>query len=126
MPELTTTVFKVKLILIFFYKNYINQKNIFDWHQNSLLATIPDDMESVQPSTPLKMNELNDENVDFEKLKQIKEKVEEVDGGSTSKEMIIKKKKAEKKRQKRQGKKNNSKKNKLKTHKKLKKEKKRK
>ena len=24
----------------FFYKNYINQKNIFDWHQNSLLATI--------------------------------------------------------------------------------------
>ena len=110
----------------FFYKNYINQKNIFDWHQNSLLATIPDDMESVQPSTPLKMNELNDENVDFEKLKQIKEKVEEVDGGSTSKEMIIKKKKAEKKRQKRQGKKNNSKKNKLKTHKKLKKEKKRK
>ena len=109
-----------------FYKNYINQKNIFDWHQNSLLATIPDDMESVQPSTPLKMNELNDENVDFEKLKQIKEKVEEVDGGSTSKEIIIKKKKAEKKRQKRQGKKNNSKKNKLKTHKKLKKEKKRK
>ena len=87
----------------FFYKNYINQKNIFDWHQNSLLATILDDMESVQPSTPLKMNELNDENVDFEKLKQIKEKVEEVDGGSTSKEMIIKKKKAEKKRQKRQG-----------------------
>ena len=87
----------------FFYKNYINQKNIFDWHQNSLLATIPDDMESIQPSTPLKMNELNDENVDFEKLKQIKEKVEEVDGGSTSKEMIIKKKKAEKKRQKRQG-----------------------
>ena len=110
----------------FFYKNYINQKNIFDWHQNSLLATIPDDMESVQPSTPLKMNELNDENVDFEKLKQIKEKVEEVDGGSTSKEMIIKKRRLKKRDKKDKEKKNNSKKNKLKTHKKLKKEKKRK
>ena len=88
-----------------FYKNHINQKNIFERRQNSLLATIPDNMESVQPSTPLNMNEFDDENVDFEKLKQVKEKVEEVDGGSTSKEIIIIKKNAEKKRQKRQEKK---------------------
>ena len=51
-------------------------------------------MESIQPSTPLNINEL--ENVDFEKLKQIKEKVEEVDGGSTSKEIIIKKRRLKK------------------------------
>ena len=58
------------------------------------MATIPDDMESIQPSTPLNINEL--ENVDFEKLKQIKEKVEEVDGGSPSKEIIIKKRRLKK------------------------------
>ena len=86
------------------------------------MATIPDNMESVQPSTPLKMNELNDENVDFEKLKQIKEKVEEVDGGSTSKEIIIKKRRLKKRDKKdKEKKKKNSEKNKLKTHKKLKK-----
>ena len=48
-------------------------------------------MESVQPLTPLNKNELNDKNVDFKKAKQIKEKIEENDGGSTSKEIITKK-----------------------------------
>ena len=58
-----------------FYTNYINQKNVFEWHQNSILPTIPDIEGDV--STPLNMIELNDENVDFEKLNQIQEKVEE-------------------------------------------------
>ena len=58
-----------------FYTNYINQKNVFEWHQNSILPTIPDIEGDV--STPRNMIELNDENVDFEKLNQIQEKVEE-------------------------------------------------
>ena len=53
--------------------------------------TIQDNMESVQPLTPLNKNELNDKNVDFKKAKQIKEKIEENDGGSTSKEIMTKK-----------------------------------
>ena len=58
-----------------FYKNYINHKNVFEWRQNSILLTIPDIEGDV--STPLNMIELNDENVDFKKLNQIQEKVEE-------------------------------------------------
>ena len=51
-----------------FYKNYINQKSVFEWNQKSILLTIPDIPDiDVPPSTPLNMIELNDENVDFEK-----------------------------------------------------------
>ena len=99
-----------------FYKNYLNQKNIFEWRQNSFLTTLSEDTNNDNnnnnnnnnpPSTPLNMTEINDENIDFEKLKQIKvekeEEEEKVD--KTTKEQMKKKKNAEKKRQKRQEKK---------------------
>ena len=100
-----------------FYKNYLNQKNIFEWRQNSFLATLSEDTSNDNnnnnnnnnspPSTPLNMIEINDENIDLEKLKQIKvekeEEEEKVD--KTTKEQMKKKKNAEKKRQKRQEKK---------------------
>ena len=97
-----------------FYKNYLNQKNIFEWRQNSFLTTLLEDTNNDNnnnnnnnpPSTPLNMMEINEENIDFEKLKQIKiEKEEEEKVDKTTKEQIKKKKNAEKKRQKRQEKK---------------------
>ena len=101
-----------------FYKNYLNQKNIFEWRQNSFLTTLSEDTNNdnnnnSQPSTPLTMTEINDENIDFEKLKQIKvereeeeeEEEEEEKVDKTTKEQMKKKKNAEKKRQKRQKKK---------------------
>ena len=100
-----------------FYKNYLNQKNIFEWRQNSFLTTLSEDTNNDNnnnnnnnpPSTPLNMTEINDENIDFEKLKQIKveeeEEEEEEKVDKTTKEQMKKKKNAEKKRQKRQKKK---------------------
>ena len=81
-----------------FYKNYINHKNVFEWHENSILPTIPDIEGDV--STPLNMIELNDENVDFEKLNQIQEKVEEAKLHDISKKKNKKEKNAEKKEKK--------------------------
>ena len=107
-----------------FYKNYLNQKNIFEWRQNSFLTTLSEDTNNDNnnnnnnnpPSTPLNMTEINDENIDFEKLKQIKvekeeEEKEEEKVDKTTKEQMKKKKNAEKKRKKDKKRKENLKKN---------------
>ena len=85
-----------------FYKNYVNHKNVFEWRQNSILPTIPDIEGDV--STLLNLTELNDENVNFEKLNQIQEKVEEAKLDDISKKNK-KEKNAEKKKKKREEKK---------------------
>ena len=91
-----------------FYKNYLNQKNNFEWRQNSFLTTLSEDTNNDNnnntnpPLTPLNMTEINDENIDFEKLIKGEEE-EKVD--KTTKEQMKKKKNAEKKRKKRQEKK---------------------
>ena len=74
------------------------------------MATLPDEIEnnnnSEGDSTPLNMTKINDENVDFEKLKVVNEVVvDNINNNNNNKEIMKKKKNAEKKRQKRQEKK---------------------
>ena len=79
-----------------FYKSYLSQKNIFEWQQSSFFNV---QNKNENSSTPLNLNEIDVQDVDFEKLNEIKEKQDktmETDG--TVKEKI--KKKIEEKKQK--------------------------
>ena len=54
-----------------FYKSYLSQKNIFEWQQNSFFNV---QNKNENNSTLLNLNEIDIQNVDFEKLNEIKEK----------------------------------------------------
>ena len=82
-----------------FYKSYLFQKNIFEWQKNSFFNV---QNKNENNSTPLNLNEIDVQDVDFEKLNEIKEKEDkttEIDG--TVKEKIKRGKNNEKKKQKR-------------------------
>ena len=80
-----------------FYKSYLSQKNIFEWQQNSFFNV---QNKNENNSTPLNLNEIDVQDVDFEKLNEIKEKEDkttEIDGTVKEKR---KRKNDEKKKQK--------------------------
>ena len=81
-----------------FYKCYLSQKNIFEWQQNSFFNV---QNKNENNSTLLNLNEIDVQDVDFEKLNEINEKEDktmEIDG--TVKEKIKRRKNDEKKKQK--------------------------
>ena len=72
-----------------FYKSYLSQKNIFAWQQNSFFNV---QNKNENNSTSLNLDEIDVQDVDFEKLNEIKEKQDkttEIDG--TVKEKIKRK-----------------------------------
>ena len=86
-----------------FYKSYLSQKNIFEWQQNSFFNV---QNKNENNSMPLNLNEIDVQDVDFEKLNEIKEKQDktmEID--RTVKEKIKKRKNNVKKKKKRKEKK---------------------
>ena len=81
-----------------FYKSYLSEKNIFEWQQNSFFNV---QNKNENNSTPLNLNEIDVQDVDFEKLNEIKEKQDkmtETDGTVKEKRKNNKKKQQEKKK----------------------------
>ena len=54
-----------------FHKSYLSQKNIFEWQQNSFFNV---QNKNENNSMPLNLDEIDIQDVDFEKLNEIKEK----------------------------------------------------
>ena len=80
-----------------FYKSYLSQKNIFEWQQNSFFNV---QNKNENNSTLLDLNEIDVQDVDFEKLNEIKEKKDktmEIDSAVKEK---VKRKNDEKKKKK--------------------------
>ena len=71
LRELMIMVLKVKPILIIFTRAIYLKKNIFEWQQNSFFNV---QNKNENNSTLLNLNEIDVQDVDFEKLNEIKEK----------------------------------------------------
>ena len=81
-----------------FYKSYLSHKNIFEWHQNSFFNVQNKNENSL---TPVNLNEVDVQDVDFEKLNEIKEKQDKTtETDVTVKEKRKKRKNDEEKKQK--------------------------
>ena len=81
-----------------FYKSYLSQKNIFEWQQNSFFNV---QNKNENSSMLLNLNEIDAQDVDFEKLNEIKEKQDKTtETDSTVKEKRKKRKNDKKKKKK--------------------------